>query len=435
MSNFTIGIIGTAILLVLILLGMNIGIAMLTVGFVGYWAVVNFKAAFSVLCTVPSAQATNYSMIVIPLFVLMGNLAYRANLSEGLYNFSKKWLSRVPGNMAAASVAACAGFGAICGSSPATCATMSVVSLPEMRKAGYDDRLSTGSIAIGGTLGIMIPPSTPMILYAVITSSSVGALFAAGIIPGIMIAALCIITIVILCKLRPGYAPPPSKCSWKERFKSLKGIIGVVVLFGVVLGGIFTGWFSVCQSAAVGAFLACLLCIPSHTFSFKTIFESLNECVRTFAMTFLMVIGAAVYGSFLTITNLPSTLATAIVSADLNKYIVILLITVIYVFLGMMMDELPMMMLTVPIFYPVITSMGFSDIWFGIYIIIAMEYGALTPPVGMNCFIIKNVSKDISLGTVYRGVIPFVITLTVALALITFFPGIVTFLPTLFGLM
>lgn len=435
MSNFVIGMIGTAILLVLILMGMNIGMAMLTVGFVGYWVVVNFKGAFSVLCTVPSAQASNYSMIVIPLFVLMGNFAYRANLSAGLYTFSKRWLSRVPGNLAAATVAACAGFGAICGSSPATCATMSVVSLPEMRKEGYDDRLSTGSIAIGGTLGIMIPPSTPMILYAVLTSSSIGALFAAGIVPGILIAVLCILTIVLLCKLRPGYAPPSSKCSWKLRFQAFKGIIGVVVLFAIVLGGIFTGWFSVCQSAAVGAFLACLLCIPSKTFSWKTIHESLAECTRTFAMTFLMVIGAAVYGSFLTITNLPATLAASIASANLPKYLVIVLITLIYIFLGMMMDELPMMMLTVPIFYPVITGMGYSDIWFGIYIIIAMEFGALTPPVGMNCFIIKSVAKDISLGTVYRGIVPFVITLCVALAIITVLPDIVTFLPTLMGLM
>lgn len=431
MDATTIGIIGVVALIVLIFMGMNIGMALMTVGFMGYAAVTNIKAAFSVLSTVPSTQASAYSMLVIPLFILMGNFAYRARLSAGLYDVGKKWLSRVPGNLACATIAACAGFGAICGSTPATCATMGTIALPEMRQEGYDDRLSTGAIAIGGTLGILIPPSTPMILYAVLTTSSVGALFSAGVLPGIMLAALCILTIVLLCKLRPSYAPPTCKYSWGERLRSLKGLIGVVVLFGVVLGGMFSGWFSVAQASAIGAFLAMLLTIPGRTFSKETIMDALKECTRTFAMTFLIIIGASVFSSFLAITKLPMTLAGAIGGLHVSKYVVLLLITLIYIFLGMIMDALPMMMLTVPIFYPIVTALGFSGIWFGIYIILVMNFGSISPPVGINCFIINGIAKDISLGTIYRGIVPFVFTLIVAIVLIIFFPAIVTCIPDL----
>jgi tripartite ATP-independent transporter DctM subunit len=434
MSPVTIGVIGIVALIVLIFLGMNIGMALMTVGFFGFAAVTNYRAAFSVLCTVPSTQASTYSMLVIPLFILMGNFAYRARLSDGLFDAAKKWLSRVPGNLACATVAACAGFGAICGSTPATCATMGTIALPQMRKEGYDDRLSTGSIAIGGTLGILIPPSTPMILYAVLTTTSVGAMFAAGVLPGIMVAILCIITIVILCKIRPGYAPPTCSYTWGERFRSLKGLIGVVFLFGVVLGGMFSGYFSVAQASAIGSFLAMLLCIPGKTFNMATILDALKECTRTFAMTFLIMIGASVFSSFLAITTLPVTLATAITGLNVSKYVVLLLITLIYIFLGMIMDALPMMMLTVPIFYPIVTALGFSNIWFGIYIIMVMNFGSISPPVGINCFIINGLSKDISLGTIYRSVVPFIFTMIVAIALIIFFPTIVTCVPTALNL-
>jgi tripartite ATP-independent transporter DctM subunit len=364
----------------------------------------------------------------------MGNFAYRARLSDGLFDAAKKWLSRVPGNLACATVAACAGFGAICGSTPATCATMGTIALPQMRKEGYDDRLSTGSIAIGGTLGILIPPSTPMILYAVLTTTSVGAMFAAGVLPGIMVAILCIITIVILCKTRHGYAPPTCSYTWGERFRSLKGLIGVVFLFGVVLGGMFSGYFSVAQASAIGSFLAMLLCIPGKTFNMATILDALKECTRTFAMTFLIMIGASVFSSFLAITTLPVTLATAITGLNVSKYVVLMLITLIYIFLGMIMDALPMMMLTVPIFYPIVTALGFSNIWFGIYIIMVMNFGSISPPVGINCFIINGLSKDISLGTIYRSVVPFIFTMIVAIALIIFFPTIVTCVPAALNL-
>lgn len=435
MSAFTIGIIGIVALLVLIFLGMNIGMALMTVGFWGYAAAINLTAANVVLSTVPSTQAGSYSMMVVPLFILMGNYAYHARLSDGLFDFFKKWLSRVPGNLACATIGACAGFGAICGSTPATCASMGAVALPEMRKAGYDDKLTTGSIAFGGTLGIMIPPSTPMILYAVLTTASISALFSAGIIPGILQAGVGIIFVIIWCKLVPGLAPAPCKTPWIDRFKSVKGILGVVVLFGIVLGGMFSGWFSVAQASAIGAFLAFLMLIfPGRNFTWKSITAGLKDCASTFGMSFLIIVGASVFSSFLAVTQVPMTLAKMISGMDVNRYVIILMITLIYVFLGMIMDGLAMMMMTVPIFWPIVSALGFDVIWFGIYIILVINFGSISPPVGMCCFVVKGLDKKISLGTVYKGVLPFIASLVVTIAVVMFIPSLATCMPTWLGL-
>ena len=431
MTPEVIGILGIVVFLVLIFLGMNIGLALLLVGFVGYAVVLNPAAAIGLLRTVPAAQASNYALIVIPLFILMGNFAYQAGLSSALYNAGNKWLSRFPGSLACGTIAACAGFGAICGSCAATCATMGTIALPEMRKYKYADRLSTGSIAMGGTLGILIPPSTPMILYGIMAQTSIGALFAAGVLPGIMMAILSILTIVLMCRINPSLAPAPSKSTWKEKLSSLKGLIGVVILFGAVLGGMFSGIFSVNQSAAVGAFLAIILTAVNRKLSWRTIKTALKDTVTTFAMTFLILIGASVFATFLSITKIPMLLAEAITTAHLSFGVVLLLMTVVYIILGMIMDELPMIMLTVPIFLPIIQSYGYDLIWFGIYVILVMELGAIAPPVGLNCFIIQGVSKDIPLGTIYRGAIPFVATILVGIILITVFPQIVLALPNL----
>lgn len=435
MSAFTIGILGIVALLILIFLGMNIGMALMTVGFWGYAAAINMSAANVVLSTVPSTQASSYSMMVVPLFILMGNYAYHARLSDGLFNFFKKWLSRVPGNLACATIAACAGFGAICGSTPATCAAMGAVALPEMRKEGYDDKLTTGAIAFGGTLGIMIPPSTPMILYAVLTTTSISALFSAGIIPGILQVLIGIIFVVAWCKLRPGLAPAACKTPWRERLSSIKGILGVVVLFGIVLGGMFSGWFSVAQASAIGAFLAFLMLIfPGRNFNWTSIKAGLKDCASTFGMSFLIIVGASVFSSFLAVTQVPMTLANIIADLHVNRYVIILLITLIYIFLGMIMDGLAMMMMTVPIFWPIVSALGFNAIWFGIYIILVINFGSISPPVGMCCFVVKGLDKKISLGTVYKGVLPFIASLVVTIAFVLFIPSLATCMPTWLGL-
>ncbi len=439
MSPITIGVIGIIVFLAFIFMGMNIGLALLLVGFCGYALVVNPTAALSQLRTDPATQASTYSFMVVPLFILMGNFAYHAGLSGGLYSCANKWLNRLPGSLACATVAACAGFGAICGSCAATCATMGTISIPEMRKYGYNDRLATGSIAMGGTLGILIPPSTPMIIYCIMAEASIGKLFIAGILPGVMMAVLCMATIILQVLRDPGLAPRGEKFTWKERLVSLKGLIGVVVLFGIVLGGMFTGIFSVNQSAAIGAFLALIIMIVNmciqHSFTWKGFWANFKDAmwttIRTFAMTFLIIIGASLFCKFLTITQIPMRLAAYIGGLHVSKYIIIALMTLVYLFLGMIMDELPMIMLTVPIFWPIAKELGFDVVWFGIYIILSMELGAISPPVGLNCFIISGVAKDVPLSTIYKGALPFMVTIFVGIALLAAFPQIAMVLPNL----
>lgn len=439
MTNITIGVIGIVVFLVLIFMGMNIGLALLLVGFGGYAAVINPTAAFALLRTDPSTNASTYSFMVVPLFILMGNFAYHAGLSGGLYDCADKWLNRLPGGLACATIAACAGFGAICGSCAATCATMGTIAIPEMRKYNYNNRLATGSVAMGGTLGVLIPPSTPMIIYCIMAECSIGQQFVAGVLPGIMMAVLCIITIVLQVRLNPALAPRGEKYSLREKLISLKGLIGVVVLFGVVLGGMFSGIFSVNQASAIGAFLAAILMVINMAMnsglSWKTFWAKFSSAmwttIQTFAMTFLIIIGASVFCKFLTLTQIPMQLANFIGSLNVSRYVIILLMTIVYLFLGMIMDELPMIMLTVPIFLPIIIELGFDPIWFGIYVILAMELGAVSPPVGLNCFIISGIAKDVPLGEIYKGALPFMLTIFVGIALITFIPSIVLVLPGL----
>lgn len=442
MDPVMIGLIGIAVFLVLIFLGMNIGTAMAITGFFGYVIMINTNAAMAQMRTDPATQASTYSMMVMPLFILMGNLAFEAGMSGGLYDFSNKWLNRVPGSLSCATIVACAGFGAICGSNAATCATMGTVALPEMRKHGYADRLSTGSIAIGGTLGMLIPPSTPMILYCIMTGASIGKQFMAGVLPGVLLAFLSVMMVVIMVVANPSLAPTGDSYTWKERFRSILGIVPVIVLFGIVLGGMFTGFFSVNQSAAVGAFLAfmimVIMMILRHEFSWKGVWEKTKRAVwttiRTFSMTYLIIIGASLFCKFLAVTQLPMTVANFIADLDVSVYVIIALMTFVYLILGMIMDELPMIMLTVPIFWPIVDALGFDVLWFGIYIILTMALGAIAPPVGLNCFIISGVAKDIPLSTIYRGALPFVISILVAIAIITVWPGIVTVLPNLMSI-
>ncbi len=439
MTNLTIGVIGIVVFLVLIFMGMNIGLALLLVGFGGYAAVINPTAAFALLRTDPSTNASTYSFMVVPLFILMGNFAYHAGLSGGLYDCADKWLNRLPGGLACATIAACAGFGAICGSCAATCATMGTIAIPEMRKYSYNNRLATGSVAMGGTLGILIPPSTPMIIYCIMAESSIGKQFIAGILPGVMMAVLCIATIILLVAFNPAMAPRGEKYTLKEKLVSLKGLIGVVILFGVVLGGMFSGAFSVNQASAIGAFLAAILMVINMAMnsglSWKAFWAKFSDAmwttIQTFAMTFLIIIGASVFCKFLTLTQIPMQLANFIGSLNVSRYIIIVLMTIVYLFLGMIMDELPMIMLTVPIFLPIAVELGFDPIWFGIYVILAMELGAVSPPVGLNCFIISGVAKDVPLGEIYKGALPFMLTIFVGIALITIFPSIVLVLPNL----
>lgn len=438
MSTTLIAVLGIIGLIILLFMGMNIGLAMLAVGFVGYMAVTNFTAAVGVLRTVPSTQASTYSLSVIPLFILMGNLAFAAGMSSGLFNFGNRWLGFLPGGLACGTVAACAGFGAICGSTSATAATMGVVAIPEMRKYGYKDSLATGSISIGGTLGIMIPPSTPMIIYGIVAEASIGRLFAAGIFPGILMAILCCITIIILVKRDPTLAPAQEHFTWKERFESIIGLIPMIILFGGVFYGMFSGLFTINEAAAFGSFLAFVIMLVMHIYNRGTakefmsnFFGALKGTVKTTSMAYLMLIGATVFGNFLAITQVPMMVASYIGGLNVSKYLIFAGVVIIYAFLGMILDALPMIMLTVPIFLPVMQELGFDTIWFGVIIILVMMLGLITPPVGMNCYVISGIAKDVPLSTIFKGSLPFAVTCFVGIIILTIFPQIATWLPTL----
>ncbi|MCD8143895.1 MAG: TRAP transporter large permease [Oscillospiraceae bacterium] len=434
MSNFTtIAIIAIIVLLVLLVLGMNIGICMMAVGFFGVWIVRGLNPALGLFQTIPFTQATTYSFTVIPLFVLMGQLCYYSGMSADLFNMFNKLLGNLRGGLAMATVGACACFSAICGSTAATAATMGVVALPEMRKHGYEDGLSCGSIAAGGTLGILIPPSTGFIIFSIVSGASVGALFAAGIIPGIILALCYIASIAVVVKVKPDSAPGKQKYSWKEKLISLKGGIVMVILFGVVIGGIFSGIFSANQAAAIGAFLGLVYLIIRGNFTWKVLCSCLRETIKTSGMIFLILIGAYVFGNFLTLTQLPSTLANFITSLNVNRYVVLAVILVMYVVMGCLMDSLAMVMLTVPIFQPIMEALGFNLIWYGVLMIMVMEMGLITPPVGMNVYIVAGVAKDVPLQKIFAGVAPMVVGMCVAVLILIIFPQVALFLPTLLG--
>ncbi len=434
MDALTIAIIGILVLLILLVMGMNIGICMMAVGFVGYWCIRGFEPALLLFQKIPFTQASNYSFTVIPLFVLMGQLCYYSGMSKDLFNMFQKLLGNLKGGLAMATVGACACFSAICGSTAATAATMGVVALPEMREHGYEDGLSCGSIAAGGTLGILIPPSTGFIIFGIVAGESIGALFAAGIIPGLILALCYIISIAIVVKIHPEKAPGRMKYTVKEKLASLKGGIAMVVLFVLVIGGMFANFFTANQAAAFGALAALIYLIGRKKFTWKIFISCLKETIKTSGMIFLILIGAYVFGSFLSISQLPMRLADFITSLDVNRYLILLVIIILYAIMGCFMDSLAMVMLTVPIFLPIMKELGFDPIWYGVLMIMVMEMGLITPPVGMNVYIVSGVAKDVPLQKIFAGVAPMVVGMLVAVLIVCIFPQVALFLPHLMGL-
>ena len=432
MDATTIAVLGIVVLLVLLILGMDIGLAMLLTGTVGYMLITNINAALGVLRQAPATQASNYALCVIPLFIMMGNFCFASGMSEGLFDVGDKWLSKMPGGLSCATVAACAGFGAICGSTTATAATMGVVAIPTMRKYGYADSLSTGAVSVGGTLGIMIPPSTPFIVYGIMAEQSIGRLFAAGVMPGIMTAILCMAVIVFQVLRNKSLAPSTNrKITWKDRMVSLKGLFWVAILFIIVLGGMFTGFFTVNEAAAFGAFGGLVIMAIRRRLTWKSFLAVMKDTIKTTAMSYVILVGADVFSKFLAISKLPMTLANFIEGLDVSRYIILVVIVLIYAVMGCFMDALPMITLTVPIFLPIMTSLGFDPIWFGVVCVLVMQLGLITPPVGLNCYVIAGVAKDVPLSTIFKGSLPFVPAILAAVILVTVFPQIATWLPTL----
>jgi tripartite ATP-independent transporter DctM subunit len=431
MTPLIIGYIGVLVLVILLFSGIHIGVVMGMIGFLGIASISGWDSGFVVLKTVPFTTFANYGMSVVPLFILMGAFCFYSGISKELYDCVHKWLGQLRGGLAMATVGACALFAAVSGSSLATAATMGSVALPEMKRYRYDPALATGCIAAGGTMGILIPPSIPLVIYGILTSESIGKLLMAGIIPGILEAVFYIITIHILCLWRPSLGPPGPKSSLIEKVASLKAIWAVVVLFTLVIGGIYFGFFSPTEAAGVGSCGAFVFALVRKHLSWRNFQESLTSSIKTTAMIFAILLGAMILGYFFAVTRLPFELASFIGGLPVNRYVILILILIVYLILGCIMDSLAMILLTVPIFYPLIKTLGFDPIWFGIIVVRAMEIGMITPPVGMNVFIIKGIAQDVPMYTIFRGAVPFLIADLCHVTLLILVPQLATFLPGL----
>jgi tripartite ATP-independent transporter DctM subunit len=431
MTPLAVGYIGIAVLVIMLFSGIHIAVVMGLIGFLGIVYLSGWEPALSVLGAVPYSAFGNVDLSVAPLFILMGSFCFHAGLSRDLFDTVHKWLGHFRGGLAMATVGACAGFAAVSGSSLATAATMGTVALPEMRRYKYDPALATGSVAAGGTIGILIPPSVILIIYAVLTEQSVGKLFLAGFIPGVLEAVFYIGVIFIICKIKPSMGPPGPKSSFIEKIISLKGTWVVILLFLLVIGGLYFGVFSPTEAAGVGAGGAFIFALARGRLNWQNFKESLISTTKTTAMIFTILVGAMIFGYFLAITRLPFELADYIGTLPVNRYVIIVLILVLYLFLGCVMDAMGMILLTVPILFPVAETLGFNPIWFGIIIVRVFEMASITPPVGMNVFVLKGVAKDVPLGTIFRGIIPFLIADFFHVTLLVAVPQVALFLPNL----
>ena len=429
-SRNILGLMGIGFLVFLLLLRMPIGFAMGFVGFVGAGYIVGVDAGISSLEIAPYTTVENFFLVVLPLFFLMGSFCFSAAISRDLYDTCYTWLGNLPGGLASATIGGCAGFAAICGDSLATAAAMGRVALPEMRRYKYADSLSCGSIAAGGTLGILIPPSMGFIFYALITEQSIGKLFIAGLIPGILLASLFIISITIRSKLSPTMGPAGPATTLKQKIVSLKGTWAVIVLFLLVIGGLFMGIFTVIEAGAVGAFGAFLLMILKGRANRRTIKEALLDTGRTMPMIIAILIGVAILGYFLAISQLPLKISAAVAGLDVHRYVILALILFFYVVVGCLMNIIPMILLTLPVFWPTIVALGFDPIWFGVIMVIMMEMGQITPPVGMNVFVIAGIAETVPLGTIFKGIIPFFLIEILIIIILVLFPQIALWLPS-----
>jgi C4-dicarboxylate transporter DctM subunit len=431
MNLLTIGIIGIIALVVLLYSRMPVGFAMAFLGFIGFGYVVNFDAAASLLARDVWDVFSSYNLTVIPLFVFMGQIAFYAGISRRLYDSAYVLLGHRRGGLAMTTVGACAGFAAICGSTNATAATMATVALPEMKRYGYDMGLATGTVAAAGSLGILIPPSVIFIVYGILTEQSIGKLFAAGILPGILLCFLFLMTIHLRVRKNPSLAPPGPKTGFREKIRSFAGILEALVLFLLVMGGIFFGFFTPTEAAAVGAFMTLLIAIIRRQLHWSDFIQSLADTTKISCMIMVIVTGAVIFGHFMAITRLPYTLANYVGSLPLGPHAIIGLIILVYLVGGCFMDALAMIMLTIPIFFPVVQTLGFDPIWFGVVIVLVTEMGVITPPVGVNVYVVYGVARDVPLETIFKGVYPMLLALLVCNLLLILLPQIALWLPSL----
>ncbi len=432
MDPVSVGLSGIFCLLaVLFLFNIPVGFAMALVGFAGFSMVVSPQAALSSVTSEIWRIFSSYGLAVIPFFILMGNICFYAGVSEKIYRTAHAWFGHVRGGIAMATIMACAGFASICGSNAATAATMSAVALPEMEKLGYDKRLSAGCVASGATLGVVIPPSVVLIVIGLYTGKSIARLFFASMVPGLILCLLLMASISLLCRLRPELGPSGKRLCLLERLKSLPGSIEMVILFMLVMSGLYLGWFTPTEAGAAGSFFALLIVFLGRTMTISRLRAAIEDSVKTSCMIIMIVAGAVIFGKFMSITRLPFVVAGSVAALNVPRFFILVLMLFIYVVGGAIMDALGLLMITIPIFFPVAEKLGYDPLWFSVIITIITTLGAITPPVGINTFIVAGTGKDIPLETVFRGVAYFIPAFVICILLLLFFPVLATWLPGL----
>ena len=431
MNEITVGIMALVLLLLLFATGIELGIAMAWVGFVGFAYLNGLHPAMQLVGRDIYDVITNYGYTVFPLFILMGQIGFNAGIAVRLYGAAHKFIGHIPGGLAMATVMGATGFKAICGSSAATSATFASVAIPEMDRYGYDRKLSTGIVATVGTLGCIIPPSVVLIVFGIITEQSIGQLFLAGIIPGLIIALFFIGIIYGWVKINPKIAPMSERSTWKARLRSLPEVAWILLVFLLVIGGIMQGFFTPTEAGAVGTFAVLLLAVARRSLDFSGYMKSLSEALRTAGMILMLIAGSVILGHFIAVTNIPQKTADWLVALPLNRYVILLLICIVYQIGGSFIDDLAFMILATPIFYPAVLKLGFNPIWFGIVIGVVVMIGVVIPPVAVCVFVVKNITKE-PIGRIYKGVAPFLISLVVVWGLLFAFPQLALWLPSLF---
>ncbi|HIC85311.1 MAG TPA: TRAP transporter large permease [Desulfobacterales bacterium] len=435
MNPTVVGIIGIFVMIMVFLTRMPVAYVMAMIGYLGFTAMISGQGALNLLSRVIYDVFSSYGLTTIPLFVLMGQFAFNSGISRRLYDTGYKFLGSTRGGLAMATVSACTAFGAVCGSSPATAATMATVGLPEMKRFNYADELATGAVASGGGLGMIMPPSIVLIVYGILTEQSIGKLFVAGIVPAILVTILFITSIYIWCSKAPSQGPKGERFSWKVRFRSLMGMGETLVVFIMVMGGLFMGIFTPTEAAAVGSFGMLMVALIRRQLTWEGFVRSLYETLATSCMVMMLIAGAVIFGKFLAVTRIPFNISTWVGGLDIPPYMIMSVIVLIYFFGGCFMDALAFVTLTVPIFYPVVTALGYDPIWFGIIIVMVTEMGVITPPVGINVYVVFGVARrvigEIPLESIFKGILPFLLAVIAGIIILMIFPGLILYLPNM----
>lgn len=429
MSPIEIGIVGIVLLLVLFLLGMHIAFAMAFVGMVGFCCISSWSTGTSVLAREFMGQFYNYSLCAITMFVLMGSFAFLAGIGDRLYKGAYKLVGDIKGGLGVATVIGCAGFAAICGSTNATAATMGRIALPEMKKYNYNDTLATGLVASAGTLGVLIPPSTIFIVYGFLTEQSIGKLFVAGIIPGLILTLLFAITIYLICTIYPSMGPPGERVSWREKFKALVYMIDAILVFLLVIGGMFLGWFSPVEGAGIGVFATVVIGLLYRQITWNRFAYFVKDGLRTATMIICLITGATVFGRFMAVTTIPFIIADWIKTLPFSAPAISVVIVLVFLIGGLFIDAMALITLLIPVLYPVIQHLGLDPIWFGVIVVLVSQLAVITPPVGSNVYVIKGIAPHIPLEQIFKGIFPFILPIIITILLIIMFPQIALWLP------